>query len=265
MSGSHYPKSLNYECESGSLFVDGHHTTEEIWNYLYSLGVSPTDAVRQIYISNIIKSLEHIDFGAFVKLEKVVFGEGIRSIPERMFDRYYATERNKDLLGNKQAFSCLKTIECQKVEEIGRYAFWLNPVKTVIIGNNCRVLPNAFLDCSNLSKVQLGLNCVLSRYIFSGCPVDRLVVPSGCQVNLNAFTNMPNLKKLRMADNVLVNGPVLDKNKFVEVIKYNERGEIVDKVAKVDNQGLYSMFYAYKDGQFVKNGALPCGEMVSHR
>ncbi len=252
MSGYRYPKSMKFQKGKGKLYIDGHHTTQEIWDNLFEMGVSPSEDVREIYVTNVIRGLEHIEFGTFLQAEKIVFGEGVKTIPKRLFDGDYASRLNYDIFGKNEAFTNLKVVECGLVTAIEPCAFWRNPVKKVVVGDDCKIFPNAFLECSQLAKVTLGENCVIARYVFSGCPIEKLQIKSGSQINSSSFANMEELKELKIVENVLVNGPPLERHKQVKLVKVDAQGKVLTRIAKAGNHDFYSLFYTNKGGQFYK-------------
>ena len=217
MSDYRYPKKLHYAYNK--LIIDGHHTADEIWDYLLSLGVYPDKDVKEIEIMEIRRGLGHIELESFTNLEKVVFGEGITRIPFELFQAEfvkYENETSKTKLG----FTKLKEVVCEDVEVVEPYAFWKCGLRSVTFKKPCAIMPNAFRDCANLKEVNLSSGSVLSRYIFANCPLSKVIVPAKCVVNLLAFGGAKSLKSVYIDSSCSVREPLFDnKRNKVDVIK----------------------------------------------
>jgi len=223
--GSHCYKKLTFE--GNKLTIEGHHTVQELWDFLTKNKIKPNIEVKEVEIKNIRRGVEHLGLQVFPKLEKVVFGPGIKRIPFDFFQPEYSYKTPTGEVLQDTAFKNLKEVVCLDVELIESYAFWKSGVRKVSIYSPCKIMPNSFRDCRKLSEINLVDGSYIGKCAFANTAIENVAVPDNCVVSLMAFGGMRTLKAISIADSCKVRFPVVENDRRVEIDYFNKPTKIM--------------------------------------
>lgn len=174
--------------------------------------------IQNLLISDSVEKIGSYAFGS-ATINTIKIGSGVSNILESAFDEAVITTINVEdenenyktisgVLFNEEATTLLKypngiTNEEYEipstVDTIGRYAFFKNGIKRIIIPNSVKTIKcYGFGICQSLSELNLpsGLEKIEDNAFYGDHGIEEIVIPSSTVIIGKAFSNMRGLKKI---------------------------------------------------------------------
>lgn len=244
----------------GSNAFKNHPTLEEVSipKYVESVGYyafQNCKSLKKVTYNPKANSLQYSNVTApFLnceKLETVIIGENVKSVPPRMFQKLPSLSEitipsTVEAIGSNAFLECgLKSVNLgQGLKVIGSYAFEKTLIDSIYLPSSIdSIASSAFLSCESLKTISYNATNNVESYStspFAKCiNVEKIIIgDSVSKIQKNLFREFPNLKTVMIPGNVKSIGNYSFYKDGLESVKICEGVETIGESVFLNNDSL---------------------------